>query len=106
MIVTRRKSKATPVPVLQLYGEALERVFEYKYLGVILSSNLSWTPHVERIVAKTQKLIGMLYRQFYQWTNPEVLTKIYMSLIRPHLEYAAPVWSPDLSKDINKLENV
>ena len=44
MIVTRRKSKATPVPVLQLYGEALERVFEYKYLGVILSSILSWTP--------------------------------------------------------------
>ena len=49
-----------------------------KYLGVILSSNLSWTPQVERIVAKTQKLIRVLYRQFYQWTNPEVLTKIYI----------------------------
>lgn len=41
--------------------------------------------------------------QFYQWSDPEVLTKI---LIRPHLEYAAPMWSPELIKDINKLENV
>ena len=100
------ETKATPIPALQLYGQALERVFGYKYLGIFLSSNLSWTPHVERIVAKTRKLIGMLYRQFYQWTNPEVLTKIYILLIRPHLEYAAPVWSPDLTKDTNKLENV
>ena len=27
-------------------------------------------------------------------------------MIRPHLEYAAPVWSPELIKDMNKLENV
>ena len=39
--------------------------------------------------------------QFYQWSDPEVLTKI---LIRPHLEYAAPMWSPELIKDINKFK--
>ena len=32
--------------------------------------------------------------------------KLYTTVIRPHLEYAAPVWSPELIKDINKLENV
>ena len=41
--------------------------------------------------------------QFYQWSDPEALIKIHLSVIRPHLEYAAPVWSPDL---INKLEHV
>ena len=53
MIVTRRRTRAVPVPELKLYGQALERVFEYKYLGVTLSYNLSWSPHVEKIVAKT-----------------------------------------------------
>ena len=48
----------------------------------------------------------MLYRQFYQWSDPEALIRLYISLIRPHLEYAAPVWSPEHMKDINKLENV
>ena len=29
-----------------------------------------------------------------------------VSLIRPHLEYAIPVWDPSLKKDIDNLENV
>ena len=51
---------------------------------------------------------GKTYRhvQFYQWSDPEALIKIHLSVIRPHLEYAAPVWSPDLIKGINKLEHV
>ena len=46
------------------------------------------------------------YRQFYQWSDPKVLIKLYTTMVRPHLEYAAPVWSPELVKDISKLENV
>ena len=48
----------------------------------------------------------MLYRQFYQWSDPKVPIKLYTTMVRPHLEYAAPVWSPELIKDISKLENV
>ena len=40
-------------------------------------------------------------RQLYQWSDTETLLKTYLSVIRPHLEYAAPVWSPDLIKDVN-----
>ena len=31
---------------------------------------------------------------------------LYVSLIRPHLEYAVPVWNPYLRGDIENLENV
>ena len=37
---------------------------------------------------------------------PELVGLLYISLIRPHLEYAVPVWNPYLRKDIEKLENV
>ena len=30
----------------------------------------------------------------------------YASLVRPHLEYAVPVWNPSLKNDIDKQENV
>ena len=48
----------------------------------------------------------LYYRQFYQWLDSEVLTKLYTTIVRPHLEYATPVWSPEFVKDISKLENV
>ena len=31
---------------------------------------------------------------------------MYKILVRPHLEYAAPVWAPHLAKDVDNLENV
>jgi ribonuclease P/MRP protein subunit RPP40 len=31
---------------------------------------------------------------------------LYTSLVRPHLEFAAPIWNPYVRKDIVKLENV
>ena len=31
---------------------------------------------------------------------------MYVSLVRPHLEFAVPVWNPYLKKDTEKLENV
>ena len=55
---------------------------------------------MDTIVCKTRRL---LYRH---WSSTDALYKLYISLIRPHLEYAAPVWSPYTSKDINKLEAV
>ena len=36
----------------------------------------------------------------------ERLLEMYKTLVRPHLEYAAPVWDPHLLKDINSVENV
>ena len=31
---------------------------------------------------------------------------LYVSLVRPHLELAVPVWNPYMKKDIEKLENI
>ena len=41
-------------------GQPLEAVKCYKYLGFILSCDLSWTSHVRSIVAKCSKLSGFI----------------------------------------------
>ena len=41
---------------------------------------------------------------FYAWFT--LKWKWYGSLVRPHLEYGAPIWNPQLKRDITDLEKV
>ena len=104
MLVTRRKS--THATSLYLGNTILEQVETFKYLGVLLSSDLNWTPHIENICSKARKLVGLLYRQFYNNASSDAMIKLYTAVIRPQLEYAAEVWDPHLQKNVELLENV
>ena len=48
----------------------------------------------------------MLYRQFYNNSSPETLKQLYLSLVRPHLEYSCQLWDPYIQQDINRLESI
>ena len=72
----------------------LEQVDSYRYLGVLVTSKLSWTDHINHICSKARKLVGMLYRQFYTWADTSTLLRIYLTCIRPHLEYVCQLWDP------------
>ena len=106
MIISRLRKYSVPVPPITLHGQPLERVHCYKYLGVNISDDLSWTAHINEISSKARKLIGLLYRQFSTYSAPETLLQLYISLVRPHLEYASQIWSPHLIKHVNQLEQV
>jgi len=104
MIVTQKRKIASTPPIL-LEGTPLERADTFKYLGVILSSNLSWTPQVESVCTKARKLLGLLYIHFHNNTGTNTLLELYTTLVRPHLECAAPVWDPSIVNNIYKLED-
>ena len=104
MVISRRKSPQESYPTLCIEGTPLLYVNSVKYLGICISSNLSWSSHIAKIHSKGKRLIGMLYRRFYKHANSNTLLKLYASLIRPHLECCSVVWDPYLNKDINLLE--
>ena len=60
--------------------------------------------------AKYQRLnaytLYVYYRQFYGKCDSRSLLKLYISLVRPLLEYACPVWAPHAQKDIYCIERV
>ncbi len=101
MLVTRKWN--TPCIPLYLGSTALEKV---ESLGVLISLDLTWTPHVENICSKARKLVGLLYRQFYNNASSDTLITMYTTIVRPHLEYAAAVWDLHSHKNIDLLENV
>ena len=106
MLVSRRRNNTTLSQPLCLNGSPLASVPTFKYLGVPLSSDLTWSKHVQSICSRARKLIGLLYRQYYQYSDCNTLLQLYLLLLHPHTEYAAPVWDPHFLSDINSLENL
>ena len=88
-----------------LSNTELKSVNSCKDLGVHVSSDLSWSNHVDAIVYKANKVVGLLMRTVGS-KNREIFSMLYKSLVRPILEYACPVWSPYLVKDKLAIEKV
>ena len=65
MIITRKKH---PVPsvIMILNGKPLELVSSYRYLGVWITSDLSWTKQIEENCKKANQKIEVVYRRFCQ----------------------------------------
>ena len=103
MLISRKHSHTIATPLFIKTNCALEQVDSVKYLGVVLTSDLTWTEHINRICNKTRKLIGLMYIRFHH-CHPDLMLTLYKAFIRPHLEYAAQVWDPHLSKDIELVE--
>ena len=104
MFISRKRTHSvTPPPLYIRANSQLQQVDSVKYLGVILTSDLTWTEHITRICSKVRKLTGMLYRRFHH-CDPQLMLRLYKAFIRPHFEYAPQVWDPHFVKDINLLE--
>ena len=87
-------------------GTILGPTDEIRDLGVIITPEISWTKHIRSIVKKATKAASWSLSVFRYRDHHTMLT-LYKSLIRSHLEYCCPLWSPhDNQADIKLLESV
>ena len=56
-------------------------------------------------VNKANQLVGMLRRTFV-YLDKNTFKQLFVSIVRPHLEYGAPIWNPHSKKLITLVENV
>ncbi|XP_037555539.1 uncharacterized protein LOC119432448, partial [Dermacentor silvarum] len=84
---------------------AIEKVSTVKYLGVHISSDLTWHQHIDHISSKASKTLGFVRRHLYS-ANQATKVLAYITLVRPQLEYAAIIWNPDQEYLNNKLESL
>jgi len=86
-------------------GMELKSTKTEKDLGVVMSSDLKSTDHCLLAYNKASRMLGMMGRTMKS-RNPEILLNIYKYIVRPHLEYCTPAWSPHYRKDKDLLERV
>lgn len=101
----RVSRKNNPLPVYYLDSIALDSVSSYKYLGVNITSNLTWNVHIEHIINNANRMLGYLRRNFAKAPSSLKLL-LYKILIRSKLEYAPCIWDPSCNNLINSLEMV
>ena len=66
---------------------------EMKHLGVTITQSLSWTPHVDKLLQRASFKVYILKRLAYCCNSGnEFVAHLYLTLVRPVLEYAVPVW--------------
>ncbi len=86
------------VPNLSNKDAVIDKVNEFKFLGVILRDDLNWCSHVAYIIAKASKRIYVISLLSRYKVSVVDLISIYCSIVRSVLEYAMPVWHVGLSK--------
>ena len=86
-------------------GKALNRVSEYKYIGVVLDASLTWNAHVDYLISKVRKRLAMLGR-IRKNINMYTAGTVYTSFVLPILDYCETVWSCCGSVNTDKLEKL
>ena len=107
MLFNKRKSSATKIKIT-VDGITLPQVSETKFLGVWIDSNLNWKMHVEKIISKLRKGIGLLNRGKHVLTSGAKKI-LYFAQVHSHLAYCYSIWGnmiPSTTlKKLQKLQN-
>ena len=77
---------------LRMQNTPLTRQYQTKILGIILSTNLKWQKHIDVVLNKTSKSIGIISK--VRHLLPPYLTRmLYMTLVEPYLNYCNLIWA-------------
>ena len=81
---------------------------KFKLLSIWVSLFLRpWAGHhISKLSAPRKESCLVWFTEDFTQPDTSCMIEIYKTLIRPHLEYAAPVWAPHLTRDIANLEKV
>ena len=89
MLFTNRS--LTNYPNIIFDNTQLSFVENHKHLGVYINSKGKWDKHIDYIINKCARLLGLMRSMKFKMSRMS-LNKMYLSYIRPILEYADVLW--------------
>ena len=69
---------------LNINGIAIEKVYDFNFLGLTLNENINWKNHIEKIAIKSSKIIGILNKLKYILPT-QIKVLLYNTLLLPHI---------------------
>ena len=102
LTVTRTHREMFP---LFMDGVFITEVYEHKHLGMYLQRNGRWGFNTDYMVGRASKRLFVL-RNYTRNFNRVTLKQLYISYIRPLLEYGSQVWSNLTLAEEDQLEEI
>jgi len=81
----------------------MSTVTEERDLGIVIDGDLKFTSHVNEIVMKANKVLGTIKCTIIS-RDANTIRLLYITLVRPILDYGSTTWNPHLIKNMRKLE--
>ena len=104
MIFTKKHNKIH-YDTLLIGNTPLQQVSSHKQLGITFSDTMTWDNHIDDICKKAGKRIDLIKR-LPECITPLTRLQIYISYVRPLLEYGSVLFD-DCSQTLSdKLENI
>lgn len=101
----KRQHVQDPFINLTLNDQVISQVECIDYLGVKLDQNLSFDPHVDRVIAKISRALGVLKR-VSPFIDQDTKLTLFNTIVLPHFDYCSTVWDICSENHINKLQRL
>jgi hypothetical protein len=86
-------------------GTKLKTTEEEKDVGVYVTKNLKPSSQCHRAAVRATAVLNQL-KKYFHYRDKRTFVRLYIQYVRPHLEFAAPAWSPWNIGDQEELEQV
>lgn len=98
-------NKGDTNPHLMFNNTQLTYVENHKHLGITFNQNGSWHNHISNITLSASKILGSMRLLKYKLRR-DTLNQIYISYLRPILEYASIIWDNCTVYEKESLEKI
>lgn len=90
---------------LALYGQTLPNVNQAKIVGLSFNNQLKFEDHLQHLATKGSRALGLLCKSA-KFLTVSTRLQLYKALVRPHLEYASPIWNGSTQTSLQQLTRV
>ena len=103
-MVLSRKLLPEQHPLLFMNNIMLPETDSHKHLGLIVSKSCTWSNHIQEIASKVWLRLNLMQTLKFR-VSRNSLEQIYVSFIRPLLEYCDLVWDNCSAENKKQLES-
>ncbi len=90
---------------IRLNSEIIQLSDHHKHLGLWLSSDATWTKHINESALKARKRLGCVQKHKYRMDRRSI-ELIYLTFVRPLLEYGSVLFDSATNEDLDILTEI